>query len=66
MIVFFMAFANLTQLVYQKIMCFMIVSRYKMHIDITNQFDNHSDNLIKPAKTETKNILIDEKNFKKW
>ena len=44
----------------------MIVSRYKMHIDITNQYDNHSDNLIKPAKTETKNILIREKNFKKW
>ena len=35
-----------------------------MHINIRNQVHNNSDNLIKPEKTEIKNIIIDEKNRK--
>ena len=35
-----------------------------MHINIQNRVRNHSDDLIKPEKIETENILIDEKNFK--
>ena len=35
-----------------------------MHINIKNRFHNHSDDLIRPEQTETKNIFIDEKNFK--
>ena len=35
-----------------------------MHINIKNRFHNHSDNLTKPEKKETKYILIDEKSLK--
>ena len=42
----------------------MIVGIYKMHINIKNRFHNHSGDLIRPEQTETKNIFIDEKNFK--
>ena len=31
-----------------------------MHISIKNRVHNHSDDLIKSEKIETKNILIDE------
>ena len=35
-----------------------------MHINIKNRAHNHSEDLMKPNKIETKNILIDEKKFK--
>ena len=35
-----------------------------MHVNIKNRFHNYFDDLIKPEKMETKNILFDEKNFK--
>ena len=37
---------------------------YIMHFDIKNQVHNHPHYLIKSEKIETKNILIDQKNFK--
>ena len=35
-----------------------------MHINIKKQVHNNSDDLIKPEQIETKNVVIDEKNFK--
>ena len=35
-----------------------------MHINIKNRAHSHSEDLMKPNKVETKNILIDEKKFK--
>ena len=35
-----------------------------MHINIKNPICNHSNDLIKPEKIETKIILINKKNFK--
>ena len=46
----------------------MFVGKYKMHlkeINIKNHVYNYFDSLIKAKKKiETKNILIDEKNYK--
>ena len=41
----------------------MIVGICKIHINIKNQVQNHSEELIQPEKIETKNILIEGKTF---
>ena len=65
---FFMKLANLKQFIFQKIMYLKTVGIYKMHsnkISIKNRVHNyHFDNLVRAKKLETKNILIDEKNYK--
>ena len=45
----------------------MIVRIYKIHtkkINIKNEVHYHYEHLVKPQKTETINILIDEKSYK--
>ena len=37
---------------------------YNMHINIKNRICNHSDDVIKPEKIETKNILINKITLK--
>ena len=44
-------------------MWLMIGGICKIHINIKNQVQNHSEELIQPEKTETKNILIEGENF---
>ena len=48
-------------------MYLMTVGIYKIHtkkINIKNQVQYHYENLVKPKKTETRNILIDKKRYK--
>ena len=48
-------------------MYLMTVGIYKIHtkkINIKNQVQYHYENLVKPKKTETRNILIDKKRCK--
>ena len=56
----FMTLVNLTQFIFYKIMCLMIVNIYKMHIGYNYLFGI----LLETKKLETKNILIKEKNYK--
>ena len=46
----------------------MIVSIYKIHAKVMNiknrVYNYYFDNLVKTKKLETKNIIIDEKNYK--
>ena len=47
-------------------MYLMTVGIYKIHtkkINIKNQVQYHYENLVKPKKTETRNILIDKKDL---
>ena len=60
---FHLKLANLRQFICQKILIVGIYKDAYQYINIKNQVHNHSDDLIKPEKIETKNILID-KNFK--
>ena len=68
MAILFMTSANLMQFIFQKIMCLMIVGMYKMHaneINIKNRVYNYYfDNFIKAKLLETKDILINEINYK--
>ena len=66
-VLMFLILANITQFICLKILCLIIVFLYKMHfkqINIKNKVHNYYDNLTKAEKFETKNILIDEKNYK--
>ena len=63
-----MMWANLMLLIFWKILCLMIMDLYKMHfkeIDIKNRVYKYCfDYLIRAKTSETKNIFIDEKNYK--
>ena len=60
--------ANPMQFIILKVLCLMVVNLYKMHykqITIENRVYNcYFDYYIKSKKQETKNIFIDEKNYK--
>ena len=63
-----MLLANPKQFICKKILCLKIVAIYKTHINkvnVENQVFNYYFNSSIEAKTlETKNILIDQKNYK--
>ena len=67
-VVLFTTLVNLALSICYKILCLMIVGMHKMHIreiDLENRVQNYFfDNLMKAKKIETKNISIDEKNYK--
>ena len=60
-----MTLANLTQLIFWKILCLMIVGIYKIHskeINIKNRVYNYY--FVYSINQSKKNVLIDEKNDK--
>ena len=61
-VLMFLILANITQFICLKILCLIIV--HFKQINIKNKLHNYYDNLTKAEKFQTKNILIDEKNYK--